>query len=237
MDYDRQELNDAILVHERAKEELLKARNAVRACGEKDSNMAASIKAMDRDALALQCESIDDEMKQLNADKSAAKKDERIAAAVVRVASENVAIAAANLLRTALDGNKKMMETPTHFKKFKAFVEDVLGDKFYTQTVGAFNVCYSGGEHEHNTAYVCGLDCPSGTLVFTKEPSHRFVANYEQILEEVKRAVAYYHQLDAALSELRDQAMAEKGTYKTPAKGLVPGVFLKAMYSPFNFDR
>ena len=175
-----------------------------------------------------------DLLESAGAAENAAKHDNSIAYAVVCVAGENVAQAAANILLQAFNDDPKMAATPTHYKKFEKFCAGLLGDRFHCFNTGyGFKVNYLDGLYGHNEIWVC--DTKNG-LIDTERYSQKQIFDYETIKAECVRAAADAAALDAKIKELRETFDANKKTYKTGARYLLPYVDYNAIHKNFDFE-
>ena len=175
-----------------------------------------------------------DLLESAGAAENAAKHNNSIAYAVVCVAGENVAQAAANILLQAFNDDPKMAATPTHYKKFKKFCAGLLGDRFYMFNAGyGLYVHFSDGLCNHDNVCVC--DAKNG-LIDTEHYTPKTVFDYETIKAECVRAAADAAALDAKIKELRETFDANKKTYKTGARYLLPYVDYNAIHKYFNFE-
>ena len=237
--YNREELTAAIATFNMAKEAWYRADEYYRDAATKTRKLLASI---DRDLSykeqVSQRKALEAAINDAGAEETNAQASARIAAAVYRVAGQNVAKAAANLLLKALLGNEKMQKTPPHYKKFAAFVAEVFGPfdpDVYINVNYGLNVVYRQAEYNYNQETVCPME--NGALKLPEVPTYEYVATYDEITGEVNQAAAYFMDLEATLKGLREQADEEKKKYKTDAKYLLPYVEYNAMHVNFNFNR
>lgn len=168
---------------------------------------------------------------------SAARMDERKAYAAYIVASENVAKAGANLLFKAIL-DSKMQDTPPYHRKFKAFAESVfgvLGENLAVDTSGGLFVVYRMGIYDYNRADVCPIE--NGKIKLTEEENPHYVATYDEIVEEVKRAALYADKVTKAVEDLCAQENDEYKTYQTGARRLLPSMVCTPVNLNYDFTR
>lgn len=165
---------------------------------------------------------------------STARMDERKAYAAYIVSSENVAKAGANLLFKAILDNQ-MQDIPLHHKKFKTFAESVLGEDLVIETSGGLFVVYRMGIYDYNRADVCPIE--NGRIKLTEAVNPHYVATYDEIVEEVKRAALYFDKIRNAVDVLHAQETTEYKTYRSGAKRLLPSIACTPLYFSFDFTR
>lgn len=229
------ELNLALDAYKLAQTEYKKAGDALKAAHNNTSAIVDRVFAAGGPAERVEMRKANrDLLESAGAAENAAKHDNSIAYAVVCVAGENVAQAAANILLQAFNDDPKMAATPTHYKKFKNFCAGLLGDRFYLFNGGyGLYVHFCDGLTAHDNVCVC--DTKNG-LIDTEHFTQKQIFDYETIKAECVRAAADAAALDAKIKELRETFDANKNTYKTSARYLLPYVDYNAIHKYFDFE-
>lgn len=240
--FDRSELESALATFSKAKcewdnadgrwgkarEEIARVSNKMREIIRRD------ISAENRKAAR---EKLKEDSQPIYEKESAARMDERKAYASYIVASENVAKAGANLLFKAIL-DSKMQDTPPYHRKFKAFTKSVfgvLGEDLAVDTSGGLFVVYRMGIYDYNRADVCPIE--NGKIKLTEAANPHYVATYDEIVEEVKRAALYFDKIRNAVDVLHAQETTEYKTYRSGAKRLLPSIACTPLYFSFDFTR
>ena len=91
------------------------------------------------------------------------------------------------------------------------------------------------GEYNYNWETVCPLE--DGLVRLPDPPLSMYVATYDEILEEVRKAANCAFEMENAIKKLREQRDKEKSGYKTDARYLLPGIDYNALRIEYHFDR
>ena len=131
-----------------------------------------------------------------------------------------------------------MQDTPPYHRKFKAFTKSVfgvLGEDLAVDTSGGLFVVYRMGIYDYNRADVCPIE--NGKIKLTEAANPHYVATYDEIVEEVKRAALYFEKIRNAVDVLHAQETTEYKTYRSGAKRLLPSIACTPLYFSFDFTR
>lgn len=228
MEYNRTELERARAAFEVAKKELSRA-SAVYEAKKADTKKACDLLRGDvknndlHNAVAAASEA-----------EGVARRDLNIARAVYNLSGENIAAAAGNLLLLALADNEKIRGVPVHYKKFKKFVNDLLGPEFYyCESDYCFFIYFRGGEYNHNYSFV--FNKKNCLIEYPETVNYEYITNYEEMKTECTRAAAFQDKLNEELDRLRLLLSEEKKSYKTGAAYLLPSIPYKGFDTNFDF--
>jgi len=141
--------------------------------------------------------------------------------AVILCASQNVANAAANALSLAILNDPAKFNMPTHYKKFNAAVNNVLGSDFYFGASDySFYIYFKSGSYNHNSAYI--TDKTEGKLNIDRIRANRSVMSLNDIKTEVKEAAEAAARLKEAAEALKAADKEARAKFKSHVKDLMP---------------
>ena len=229
MEHDRKELEKALAVFERAETEMNAASRRYEDAVRKDMELQSGT---DNEAKP---EALAEAKKKAGIEKNWSRKQERLQTAILRVAGQNTAGAAANLLRKALMENENMQHVQMCGREFRDFTDKVLGDGFYMFCDDALYVKFTQGpEYVDQIKMVFPLDV-SGKVCYSVKPSSYYVASYEEIENEVKMAAQECRELEGSLRHLNEREDEIKQQLVTDAILMMPSVSYDALQKPFDF--
>lgn len=152
-----------------------------------------------------------------------ANQDLKHAEAVILCASQNVANAAANVLSLAILSDPAKFNMPTHYKKFNAAVNNVLGSDFYfCASDYSFYIYFKSGSYNHNSAYI--TDKTEGKLNIDRIRANRSVMSLSDIKAEVKEAAEEAARLTEAAEALKAADKEARAKFKSHVKDLMPHI-------------
>jgi len=170
--------------------------------------------------------------KKANAKAAAAEKAAKAKAkettAVLMAAGANAATAAAAELLEAITEAPEKFNIPTHYKKFKAAVFDVIPENYFyiDCTEYSFRIVFKPGHYNHNDCYVCSkkngyIEIENAAKRAENMPP---VVTLSEIRKEAKQARKDAEKLRAAAEKLEAEARKNIDKYSSYIKYLMPRV-------------